>query len=38
MKAITFATYGGPDVLRLEEVAEPVPTADDLLVRVRPAP
>ena len=35
MKAITFATYGGPDVLRLEDVAEPVPTPDDLLVRVR---
>ena len=35
MKAITFATYGGPDVLRLEDVAEPIPTADELLVRVR---
>ena len=35
MKAITFATCGGPDVLRLEDVAEPIPTADDLLVRVR---
>ena len=35
MKAITFATYGGPDVLHLEDVAEPVPTPDDLLVRVR---
>ena len=35
MKAITFATYGGPDVLRLEDVAEPTPTADELLVRVR---
>ena len=35
MKAITFATYGGPDVLRLEDVAEPTPAADDLLVRVR---
>jgi len=35
MKAITFATYGGPDVLRLEDVAEPVPTPNDLLVQVR---
>ena len=35
MKAITLATYGGPDVLHLEDVAEPVPTPDDLLVRVR---
>ena len=35
MKAITFATYGEPDVLHLEDVAEPVPTPDDLLVRVR---
>ena len=30
MKAITFAGYGGPDVLRLDDVPEP-----DLLVRVR---
>ena len=35
MKAITFAAYGEPDVLRLEDVAEPTPTDDDLLVRVR---
>lgn len=35
MKAITFAGYGGPDVLRLDDVPEPVPSPDDLLVRVR---
>lgn len=35
MKAITFATYGGPEVLRLEDVAEPTPTDDELRVRVR---
>lgn len=35
MLAITVDTPGGPDVLRLGRVAEPVPTADQLLVRVR---
>ena len=34
VRAVTFHRYGPPDVLRLEEVAKPVPTADQVLVRV----
>lgn len=33
MKAIVSATYGSPDVLRLEEVATPVPQDGEVLVR-----
>lgn len=35
MKAIIFAEPGGPDVLKLADVPEPKPTAEQLLVRVR---
>ena len=35
MRAITFATPGGPEVLRLTTVADPVPTPEQVLVRVR---
>jgi putative PIG3 family NAD(P)H quinone oxidoreductase len=35
MRAITFAAPGGPDVLRLAEVADPIPTPEQVLVRVR---
>lgn len=35
MKAITIVKPGGPEVLRLTEVAAPVPTPNQLLVRVR---
>lgn len=35
MKAVVFHEHGGPDVLRVEEIAEPDPGPDDLLVRLR---
>lgn len=37
MKAIVRDTYGPPDVLRLEEVQNPAPGDDDVLVRVHAA-
>ena len=35
MKAIIYTEYGSPDVLRLEEVEQPVPAAGEVLIRVR---
>jgi NADPH:quinone reductase-like Zn-dependent oxidoreductase len=35
MKAVRFHEYGGPEVLRYEEVAEPEPGRHDVLIRVR---
>ncbi|HEX6256973.1 MAG TPA: NAD(P)-dependent alcohol dehydrogenase [Euzebyales bacterium] len=37
MKAIVQDTYGGPDVLRLEDVDMPSPEPDQVLLRVRAA-
>lgn len=37
MRAIRIGDPGGPEALRLEEAADPVPGPDDLLVRVRAA-
>jgi NADPH:quinone reductase-like Zn-dependent oxidoreductase len=34
MKAVVYDRYGPPEVLRLEDVARPVPKADEVLVRV----
>jgi NADPH:quinone reductase-like Zn-dependent oxidoreductase len=34
MKAATRERYGGPDIVRVEEVEKPVPTGDQVLVRV----
>ncbi|TIH41022.1 NADP-dependent oxidoreductase [Subtercola vilae] len=35
MKAITFGSYGGTEVLEIREVARPVAGVDEVLVRVR---
>ncbi|HEX5827329.1 MAG TPA: NAD(P)-dependent alcohol dehydrogenase [Candidatus Limnocylindrales bacterium] len=35
MKAIVHTRYGGPEVLRLEDIPRPVPAPDEVLVRVR---
>ncbi len=37
MKAITDCEYGGPDVLKVEDVEKPVPNDNQLLVKVRAA-
>src|ERR1700726_2772455 len=37
MKAITHCEYGGPDVLKVEQVEKPVPNDNQLLVKVRAA-
>jgi NADPH:quinone reductase-like Zn-dependent oxidoreductase len=34
MKAVKIHTFGGPEVLQLEEVPRPVPAPDEILVRV----
>jgi NADPH:quinone reductase-like Zn-dependent oxidoreductase len=34
MRAIVIHAYGGPEVLKLEEVARPEPAADEILIRV----
>jgi len=35
MKAITHCEYGGPEVLKVEEIEKPVPNDNQVLVRVR---
>ena len=34
MKAVTHCEYGGPEVLKVEDMEKPVPNDDQLLVRV----
>lgn len=34
MKAVRIHAYGGPEVLQLEEVARPVPAADEILIKL----
>src|SRR3954469_1265177 len=36
-KAVRIYDFGGPDVLRYEDVPKPEPTADEILVRVHAA-
>ena len=35
MKALTYYRYGSPDVLQIEELPKPVPTADQILIKVQ---
>jgi NADPH:quinone reductase-like Zn-dependent oxidoreductase len=35
MRAVVYDRYGPPEVLHIEEVAQPVPQADEVLVRMR---
>lgn len=37
MRAIVYDRYGPPEILRIEEVEQPVPKEDEVLVRVRAA-
>ena len=37
MKAIVYCDYGSPDVLKLADIAKPVPNDDQLLVKVHAA-
>ena len=34
MRAVIYDRYGSPDVLRLEDVPQPIPKEDEVLVKV----
>jgi NADPH:quinone reductase-like Zn-dependent oxidoreductase len=34
MKAVRINTFGGPEVLKIEDIARPVPAADEILIKV----
>src|SRR5438094_6620199 len=34
MRAVVYDTYGPPDVFRLEDVDQPVPKADEVLIKI----
>ncbi len=34
MKAVTYHRYGSPDVLRLQEVKKPIPSDDEVLIKI----
>src|SRR5216683_7670123 len=35
MKAVQFAQYGGPEVLQVYEVPDPIPGPEDVLIQVK---
>ncbi len=35
MKALVFETFGGPEVLQYQEVADPILTDNEVLVRTK---
>ena len=37
MKAIVYEKYGSPDVIQLKDVAKPIPTDDEVLIKVHAA-
>ena len=37
MKAVRIRSFGGPDVLAIEDAPRPVPNQDEILVRIRAA-
>ncbi len=37
VQAIVYRTYGSPDVLRCEEIEQPIPAADEVLIEVHAA-
>lgn len=34
MKAVVHQTYGSPDVLHLAEIEKPIPTDDQILIKI----